>query len=307
MIVPIDQYSSYAESRRELAIPAARLLRGQDLSTGTVVGFHPAMANVRSLFESGKLAVVAGVGSGRREATHGEVSGLVYLPEGYLTTDWAQRTSPSTVISGFVSNNRRSSLTLSGCGITARHSEVLKESCVSDTRFRTLFPATTLGRQLFQVACMLKSGATRGIRNRVFFAIQGGYDTHSNQLARQTVQLTELSESMAAFYAATREIGMADKVTTYTDSDFGRTLKSNKTGGSDHGWGSHQLVMGGAVAGGRVYGQFPDLRLGKAHDATGTGVWRPEISRERHATAIAAWSGASRTAPDDVLTAVFSV
>jgi len=98
-----------------------------------------------------------------------------------------------------------------------------------------------------------------GILSTLFASI-GGYDLHGDQLTPHATLFSELSGGMKAFYDATAELGVADRVTTFTASDFGRTYASNGDG-SDHGWGNHHLVVGGAVGGGRIYGDMPVLQV----------------------------------------------
>jgi uncharacterized protein (DUF1501 family) len=297
LVTPLHQYRSYLAARRELALSAGALLRAQDASSGSALGFHPGLTQVHSLFEEGKVAIVASVGARSREQGHQDVSDLAYLAGGFLAPAWAAGVAGSMAVTGFDSlapdrhawGNGYSCLTFSGRGATKRRTAILNESRSGHARWQTAFPATSLGRQLSQIAGLLRSGVTAGVRERVFFAVHNGYDTHTDQLRRQARQLAELSEAAGAFYAATVELGLARQVTTYTDSDFGRTLKPNKTGGSDHGWGSHHFVMGGSLAGGRVYGSFPDLGLGGAHDASGGGVWKPGVGKDEYTAALAAW------------------
>jgi uncharacterized protein (DUF1501 family) len=175
-------------------------------------------------------------------------------------------------------------LILSGHGAEEKRTAIL--ACARATLSKpTSFPSTNLGNQLSQIAGLLKSGVTTGIRQRVFFAVQSGYDTHANELSAQSGLLADLSANLQAFHAATVEMGIERRVTTYTDSEFGRSLTPNTRGGSEHGWGSHQLVLGGSVIGGRVYGKFPDMG--------GHFVFRPSVLKDQHAATLTAWSGAS--------------
>jgi uncharacterized protein (DUF1501 family) len=134
----------------------------------------------------------------------------------------------------------------------------------------------------------------------VFFCSLGGFDTHGSQSWQQWDLLRQLSEAFAAFYNATIELGVADRVTSFTLSDFGRTLQPSGTG-SDHGWGSHHLILGGAVQGGRVYGTFPTLALGGPDDSGTRGALIPSTSTDQYGSTLAAWFGV----PASQLPAVF--
>jgi uncharacterized protein (DUF1501 family) len=141
------------------------------------------------------------------------------------------------------------------------------------------------------VARLISARNALGHKRQVYFVSQGGYDFHDTLVESQGLRLKELSDAMAAFYAATVEMGVANSVTTFTASDFGRGLQSNGRG-SDHGWGSHHFIMGGAVKGNRLYGNWPTVALGGPEDL-GQGRLVPTTSVDRYAATLATWFGVS--------------
>lgn len=153
----------------------------------------------------------------------------------------------------------------------------------------TAFPANQIGSGLKMVAQMISARAALGAKRQIFFVGMGDFDTHGEQLRRHVLLLDQLSSAMQAFYHATVELGVAEQVTTFTSSDFGRTLTSNGDG-TDHGWGSHQLVMGGAVKGGNIYGTLPSLAIGSSNDI-GQGRIIPGIGMDQYAATLASWYG----------------
>jgi uncharacterized protein (DUF1501 family) len=155
---------------------------------------------------------------------------------------------------------------------------------------QTVFPASTLGDQLRMVARLISARNLLSMHRQIFFVSLGGFDTHSGQLAAQGGLLTQLSEALSAFYAATAEMNVANEVTTFTNSDFGRAYRSNGPG-TDHGWGSCQLVLGGAVRGGDFYGSWPTLALGGPDDSGSIGRFIPKVSVEQYAATLATWYG----------------
>jgi uncharacterized protein (DUF1501 family) len=161
------------------------------------------------------------------------------------------------------------------------------------------FPNTDIGTQLAQVAKIIQVRQSLGATRQIFFCSQGGYDTHAGQLATQVLLYGNLAASMAAFDQAMGQLGVQNNVTTFTESDFGRTFQPNGNAGSDHGWGSHALVMGGAVTGGQIYGRFPIQALSGPDDSGVRGTWVPTTSTDQYGAAMAKWFGVTAQADLD--------
>jgi len=156
----------------------------------------------------------------------------------------------------------------------------------------TPFPASnSLGDQLKMVARMISVGGNLGAKRQVFFVSMGGFDTHDSLATTHPALLTKLANAMSAFYQATVELGVADKVTAFTASDFGRTLVANNDG-SDHGWGSMHFMVGDAVKGQQLYGTAPVVANNGADDV-GQGRLLPSTSVDQYAATLGKWLGAS--------------
>lgn len=155
----------------------------------------------------------------------------------------------------------------------------------------TVFPNTGLGRQMSMVARLIAARSGLDMRRQIFFVSQGGYDTHGPQLTAHANLLKDLNDAMTALHDATAELGEDLNVTQFTASDFNRTYIFNGEG-SDHGWGAHHFVVGGAVRGATLYGRYPTLAVNGPDDTT-QGRWIPTTSVDEYAATLARWFGVS--------------
>jgi len=174
------------------------------------------------------------------------------------------------------------------------YAKTLSSAVQSVSPLKTVFPTgNALASQLQQIAQIIQVRAALGVSRQIFFCGIGNFDTHSNQLVLQNSLLASISPALAAFYAATVEMGVQNSVTSFTMSDFSRTFQPNSNTGSDHAWGSHHIVVGGAVKGGQLYGTFPTLALNGPDDSGTNGRWVPTTGSVQYAATLASWFGVS--------------
>jgi uncharacterized protein (DUF1501 family) len=177
----------------------------------------------------------------------------------------------------------------------------LTAALAKGTPLKTTFPTTSIGAQLQQVAEIIQVQSFLGMSRQIFFCSLGGFDTHAGELETHNTLYPQLSPALAAFYDATQELGVAQNVTAFTESDFSRTFQPTTTDGSDHAWGSHHLVLGGAVQGGQIVGAFPEFELGGPNDTDVRGRWIPTISIDQYGATLCSWFGI----PSSALATVF--
>jgi uncharacterized protein (DUF1501 family) len=293
MIVPLDSpaYDAYARGRGGLALSRGSLLPVQ-AGASAQYGFHPNLPGLRDLYNQNALAVVANVG--RTDPAHRITPDPAdFLPEmqvrfvlnGYLTIPWASAASAYADEQPVLELDHGVSLAAPGAD-RVRHRGLVRS--IAATPRHGGLPATSLGKQLGVVLAALKTGA---FRQQAFLVPVSGFSTRLDQLNQQTRLFADLDAALVGFHRAVTEIGMAESVTLYTDTEFNRTLAPNQMGGSERAWGGHQLVLGSSTLGGQIYGKFPSLVIGGPDDSAGNGTWIPSTSSTQYAATLAYWYG----------------
>ncbi|HMS99078.1 MAG TPA: DUF1501 domain-containing protein [Saprospiraceae bacterium] len=379
MVVPRSgtEYQDYVNTRSNLALLTDDILPVSPLNiSGIEYGFHPAMANMRSLFDQGKLCFVNNIGTLRAPTTqeaffneevplplglfsHSDQSNQwqTAIPSERQIKGWAGRISdllldsnPNQKVSmnisfngtnTFQSSNGNVEFTVSNYGVTGltgygemyepspwrskaiddmmarsyndpfkdTYAGVFKQSLESSLEFQnaldavpeftTEFSDSYLSGSFKMIAKIIAAREKLGFKKQIFFIDYGGWDNHDELLENQRYLLSEVDNAIFEFHNVLQEIDMLNEVTTFSMSEFGRTLTSNGNG-TDHAWGGNVFAMGGAVNGNRFYGDYPTLTLDSNLDIGG-GVLIPTTASDLYFAELGLWFGVN---PSD-LTSVF--
>jgi uncharacterized protein (DUF1501 family) len=279
MVVPLDgpAYSAYSRGRGGLALAASSLLPVQSLSTSSGYGFHPALSGVQDLYNRRALAVVANVGRAGTMLTASAALTKGQFDPAQLPADLFLHTGASQV--QFLPSG---SLAVLWDAAAGQDDRAMRSSIV---------PGATLSQRLAQVANELSRSSSRC----TFTVALSGFDTHADELTRQASLFAELNDGLVSFYQSLQDLGIGNRVTVFTSTEFNRTLVPNARGGTDHAWGGHNLVLGGPVLGGEFYGRFPSLAVGGPDDLGASGIWIPSVTDEQFSATLARWYGADLT------------
>ncbi len=237
----------------------------------------------QTLFQAGNMASPYVMGASGAETFDGFGSSGVSLGRRQTVESIIQAEYPTVYQRGFAGVQQGA----------IRYADLVNTTLAASRNFTSLSDTddtlSPLATQLRTVAKMIDRRESLGMSRQIFFVTMGGFDTHDEQNENQPELLGAVSDALKRFNDAMTEINLQDKVTSFTHSDFGRTLSSNGDG-SDHAWGGVQLVVGGAVKGQAIYGTYPELRLDSDLDLGG-GRFIPTTSADQYVATLAKWFG----------------
>ena len=298
LIAPLEpaQFAAWEKARGELALRADALLPIRTRSANTEYGLYPGMTELQKYFDEGAAAVVANVGPASRPnpvSANSRYDSLSFLRDGYSTLDWAAAKAGARLDNdvAFTFGNGVSMVPIGETRFEGeRRKNLALMAKIAAASFKTSFPDSVIGRQMKNVAGLLKAGNVTGAPGQVVFCPFGGFGTSVAQMKMKGPLYSQLSAAMGALYQATVEMGISRQVTIFTESEFGRTLQPNATHGADPGWGNNYFVLGGAVRGGEVYGKFADMVTGP-FDSDSALI--PTTSTAQYQATLAGWLGIS--------------
>ena len=333
-IVPTaaSSYAQYAATRADLALDIQatnppQLLPLDYNNNGETFAVHAGMPRVRDMFDAGELAFIANIGTLIEPIANAAEysSGLKKIPLGLYShsdqimqwqTSVPQSRSAVGVAGKILTDQRNATIeslvaqtysnvfeqTISSLSQqTLDNIEVFKVALQNVVPLTTAFSNTNLSNDLKKIAELISVKTFLGAQRQIFYVSYGGWDHHDNVLGNQDVMLPILSNAMAEFNDAMKEIGMHDKLITFTISDFARTLTSNGNG-SGHAWGGNQLIMGGPITGKQIYGTYPSLALSNnSLNLSTRGRILPTTSVDEFYAELALWFGVSPNDLDYIL------
>lgn len=281
-----DQQSTWQSSKPEGATDGWGGRMGDlALSSNSNSLFTCISATGNAVFLSGQQALSYQVSSGGALAVNGIKNNLYSSSAASAALRTLMTQSSNHVLEAEYNRVAKRSIDAEGVVTAALQSITLA------TSFTPATGSNSLAQQLRVVARLIAARQPLGAKRQVFMVSMGGFDLHDALITNQSRLMGQLDFAMDAFYRATVELGVANNVTTFTASDFGRTLQSNGDG-SDHGWGSHHFIMGGAVNGGRFYGVAPQISV-RSTDQVGQGRLLPTVSVDQMSATLASWFGVS--------------